>query len=395
MRNFIIICFSLALTYNDVNAQLIVDGTTGNVGIQATGDIKSSLAVGGNGDAIAKVSIEDGESSTIHLGRREGNDGWIYTVRGLARVTSPRSHYGLVGLSFSNTPLSYSRSYGVLGTAGNATSGWNYGVYGGLRGTNNGAAVFGSSNSSHEQALTYALPGRYAGYFEGPVYGSSTVTAAEFLVNSDARFKKNISHIGRERSLSNVMKLSPVEYELQQVSITTESDTLSTGEAVLFNESSAEFCKTQFGLIAQDVEKIFPELVYEDGNGYKSVNYIGLIPMLIQSIQELTAEVEDLKANQVGKKIKTYANAKSPSIDQNYPNPVTESTSIKYYLPEAISVARLHIYDKTGSLVDSYMLTERGEGEINLSGYKLSAGNYVYTLLVDGNVIDSKQMIVE
>lgn len=395
MKKLFITFFSLALVYNVANAQLIVDSTTGNVGIKSTGEVKSSLAVGGNGEDIAKVSIEDGSYSTLHLGRREGNGGWIYSGRGLLLVATSRSYYGFVGLAFSHSPLSYGRSYGLMGVAGNATTGWNYGVYGGLRGTNNGAAIFGTSIASHDQAMTYALPGRYAGYFEGPVYGTSTITATEFLVNSDQRFKKNISHIGRERSLSNVMKLSPVEYELQQVSITTESDTLSTGEAVLFNESSAEFSKKQFGLIAQDVEKIFPELVYEDGNGYKSVNYIGLIPMLIQSIQELTAEVEDLKANQGSKKIKTYANAKSPSIDQNYPNPVTETTSVKYYLPESVLVARLHIYDKTGSLVDSYMLTERGEGEINLSGHKLSAGNYVYTLMVDGNVIDSKQMIVE
>jgi len=392
----IIICFSFVLIPNIVNAQLIVDGTTGNVGIQTTGDIKSFLTIGGSGESDAKVTIEDGVFSVLALGKRAEPNGWVYSARGITRVTtSLRSFYGLMGLSFSNTALSCARSYGVLGAAGNATSGWNYGVYGGLRGTNNGAAIFGSSNASHDQAMTYALPGRYAGYFEGPVYGTSTFTAMEFLVNSDERFKKNISHIGRERSLTNVMKLAPVEYELQQISVATESDTLSTEEAVLFNESSAEFGKTQFGLIAQDVEAIYPELVYEDGNGYKSVNYIGLIPLLIQSIQELTAEVEELKANQEGKKVKTYANMKVPSMEQNYPNPVNETTSIKYYLPEFVSVARLHIYDKTGLLVDSYMLTERGEGVINLSGYKLNAGNYVYTLMVDGDVIDSKQMIVE
>ncbi len=395
MRTRFIFIALFALGYGIAQAQLIVDGSTGNVGIRTNGNLTSPLVIGGNGDATAKVAIGDSIFSELKLGLRNEPGGWVYSARGIARVSGTRSYYGLMGLSFSHTALGSARSYGVLGAAGNATSGWNYGVYGGLRGTNNGAAIFGSSNASHDQAMTYALPGRYAGYFEGPVYGSSTITATEFLVNSDQRFKKNISHIGRERSLSNVMKLSPVEYELQQVSVATESDTLSTEEAVLFNESSAEFGKTQFGLIAQDVEKIFPELVYEDGNGYKSVNYIGLIPMLIQSIQELTAEVEDLKANQGSKKVKAYVGAKGPSIDQNYPNPVTESTSIKYYLPESVSVARLHIYDKTGTQIDSYMLTERGDAAINLSGHKLPAGNYVYTLMVDGNVIDSKQMIVE
>jgi hypothetical protein len=51
----------------------------------------------------------------------------------------------------------------------------------------------------------------------------------------------------------------------------------------------------QTGLIAQEVETIFPELVTTDGEGYKSVNYIGLIPHMIESIKELKAEIEMLK----------------------------------------------------------------------------------------------------
>lgn len=51
----------------------------------------------------------------------------------------------------------------------------------------------------------------------------------------------------------------------------------------------------QTGLIAQEVEASFPELVTTDGDGFKSVNYIGLIPHLIESIKDLKAEVERLK----------------------------------------------------------------------------------------------------
>ena len=74
---------------------------------------------------------------------------------------------------------------------------------------------------------------------------------------------------------------------------------------------------------------------------------------------------------------------------------MTSLSTIKYYLPETASVARLYIYDKQGNQVDSYMLTERGNGEIILPAHKFNPGNYVYTLLVDGEVIDSKQMMVE
>ncbi|MEO6287821.1 MAG: tail fiber domain-containing protein [Dyadobacter sp.] len=51
----------------------------------------------------------------------------------------------------------------------------------------------------------------------------------------------------------------------------------------------------QTGVIAQEVEAIFPELVKTDGEGMKSVNYIGFIPHLIESVKELKAENEGLR----------------------------------------------------------------------------------------------------
>lgn len=62
---------------------------------------------------------------------------------------------------------------------------------------------------------------------------------------------------------------------------------------------------TQYGLIAQEVEKVLPDYVTEvsfpDGKRFKTVNYIGLIPILLQSNKEQQAEIEQLKA-----KISTY-----------------------------------------------------------------------------------------
>lgn len=58
--------------------------------------------------------------------------------------------------------------------------------------------------------------------------------------------------------------------------------------------SDTDFKREHYGLIAQDVQKLFPQLVDEDGAGYLSVNYVELIPLLIQAVQELSAEVEKL-----------------------------------------------------------------------------------------------------
>ncbi len=53
--------------------------------------------------------------------------------------------------------------------------------------------------------------------------------------------------------------------------------------------------KTQYGFIAQEVEKLFPDLVATDNNGYKSLNYIGLIPVLVEAIKEQQQIIEQLK----------------------------------------------------------------------------------------------------
>ena len=53
----------------------------------------------------------------------------------------------------------------------------------------------------------------------------------------------------------------------------------------------------QIGLIAQEVEKIYPELVLTDVDGYKSVDYSKLTPILVEAIKELKAENDQLKAD--------------------------------------------------------------------------------------------------
>jgi hypothetical protein len=50
----------------------------------------------------------------------------------------------------------------------------------------------------------------------------------------------------------------------------------------------------QTGVIAQEVEKYFPELVQQNENGFKTVNYIGLIPHLIEAVRELKSQTEEI-----------------------------------------------------------------------------------------------------
>jgi hypothetical protein len=54
--------------------------------------------------------------------------------------------------------------------------------------------------------------------------------------------------------------------------------------------------RTEFGLIAQDVQEIFPELVQESSGGTLSLNYTGLIAPMIEATKEQQAQIAELKA---------------------------------------------------------------------------------------------------
>ena len=51
----------------------------------------------------------------------------------------------------------------------------------------------------------------------------------------------------------------------------------------------------EYGLLAQEVEKVFPNLVVTDNEGKKLINYTELIPVLINAVQQQSSEVEELK----------------------------------------------------------------------------------------------------
>jgi hypothetical protein len=52
---------------------------------------------------------------------------------------------------------------------------------------------------------------------------------------------------------------------------------------------------SDMGVVAQEVEAVFPELVHTDPSGYKKVNYAGLIGPLIEAVKELDARVQALE----------------------------------------------------------------------------------------------------
>lgn len=293
------------------------------------------------------------------------------------------------------------RSYGVYGIAGNRTSGYNYGVYGALLGNKNGAGVFGV-------AATTSIPqvnGRYAGYFYGDTYVTGTLTAGQITTLSDARYKSNIQQINAT-ALAKIAALNPVQYtmlsgEAIALANTEQSDTASTMTMTTSNENLSKANQIHYGLLAQEVKELYPELVYEDSAGVMSINYMELIPLLIQAVQDLSEQVSALSNSsnasarkQAPKQRESTTETIAAMLYQNTPNPFTEETVISYIVPTEAQQASIYIYNMLGEQLSQYDVSTFGEGSITISANELYAGTFLYLLVVDGKLIDTKQMII-
>jgi len=110
------------------------------------------------------------------------------------------------------------------------------------------------------------IPCYYGGFAAGKMWSSSGTFAG-----SDQRMKKDIISIDKE-DISNLSKIKPVQYKLKE-------------DPKQIN---------QYGFIAQDVEKVYPHLVEEGPNGYKSLNYNGFIPLLTKKINNISPNNDTL-----------------------------------------------------------------------------------------------------
>jgi hypothetical protein len=135
----------------------------------------------------------------------------------------------------------------------------------------------------------YATTVGYAAYFSGNVYCSGS------YLPSDEKLKANIQPM--ENSLDKIMQLDVMTYNFK----TTEFPELNLP------------ANRQNGFIAQNLESIFPELVKlnpakkEQPTEFKAVNYVGLIPVLTEAIQEQQALIEKMqkKIDELEEMIKT------------------------------------------------------------------------------------------
>ena len=352
-------------------------------------------------DGSAKL-MRTQSSSYSYLGVGSCND-WLsqYGYKTVIHANCPSTLYGnfkygvYSGASGNNGS---GRAIGVLGQAGFATSGWNYGVIGGISDDNvNGAGIFGTTN--HNTGVY--VGGRYAGFFDGDAYVTGTLTSYSLVTPSDIRLKENVVQLSSEEescgeTLASVMDMNIVKYNYTDRP-SMDSDTAQV-KAKIPNAAKKQL---HYGLIAQELQEIYPDLVIEGQDGYLGVNYIELVPILIRSIQELKAELDEVRGGTGDAALTrgtTSAGAMSTAstgniLYQNTPNPFKEQTVIRFSLADDAQDAAICIFDMTGKMLKKLPISS-GESSVSINGWELGEGMFLYTLIVNGREIDTKRMIL-
>jgi hypothetical protein len=250
----------------DSNGIYLGNATFANAPFSVTpaGVLKStSGTIGGWSIGASSLSVTSG-TRTITLNAGNG----FLTFGGDAKIEFATGGSGVIDFLGSGGIQMYSTTLGVGVTRADNAHRANLCV-----GTTE--SIFADSNGSG-----------FAGYFVGPVVATGTITQNY----SDERLKNKISNI--PNAVDKIQKLNGFYYT----------------NNYLAKSFGYKDDNIQIGVSAQEVKEVFPELialapfdsrsgVSESGENYMTVQYERLVPVLIEAIKELKAEIEELKKN--------------------------------------------------------------------------------------------------
>ena len=397
MKRFTLL-FAMATVTVAAHAQLLVDSL-------------GKAAFGTTTNSSYQINVEganNGIKCTSGLGTP-------LTTAAINAIAYPNATYENVGVKgiVQTQGTANGFSFGIYGLAKSSHNGCNIGLYGGIIPQYNGTALYASSSCSN--AIT-SLSSRYAGFFDGDVYVDGGLTVSGVFVNPSLRLFT--SNPLRQRNVTGqtvadqLCLLEPATYYME---VRKKSDTAKDRLEVLTPEEKAALpkklpltlmekqtlAKQHYGLDADQLEDVFPDLVYENEDGTKSINYVEMVPILVQAIGELKAEINTLKGENTAKKVKqttdihTAETVQLLSLGQNKPNPFSTQTDIEVSVPETVQTAFLYIYDLQGKKVQQVDVTARGKQTVKVDAADLADGMYLYSLIADGKVVETRRMIVE
>jgi hypothetical protein len=221
--------------------------------------------------------------------------------------------------------------------------------------------------------------------------GGSIAVNGTIVHSSDERLKRDIKPIAN---------LVPNLYSLEG-----KSYIKSLPEEFSSKEDPESFL--EYGFLAQELQKHFPDLVEKNSDGYLTINYIALIPVMVEALKAQKREIDELKTAIVTNQLRSSSSTKGTTdiqsisddisgqsrLHQNTPNPFTENTEIRFTLPQNAKQAYICIFDLQGTMLKK-SADLVGRSNLLIQGSEFKAGMYLYSLIVDGKEADTKRMIL-
>jgi hypothetical protein len=327
---------------------------------------------------------------------------------------------------YYNTSGSANSAYGLEAMVSNTTGSSNTSV-----GAYSGPS---SGNLSNTTAIGYDAVTNAS---NSVVIGNSSVTSiggySGWSNISDGRFKKNVNQ--NVPGLLFIKKLVPITYTLDVDGIETmrqkgaaaiKGPDASTAPRPSDDPAMRQAIKEKSavvytGFIAQDVDKAARSIGYnfsgvdkpkDDQQSFYGLRYADFVVPLVKAMQELSALNDSLQqANaQLSQRVTqieqllglgatTAQNSSALALSsarlfQNIPNPFNQTTLINYYLPQNAGTALIRITGINGETIRSIAINGTGAGQLSVQTAQLAAGTYMYSLIVDGNLIDTKRMVL-
>ena len=344
--------------------------------------------------SFAQLKVES--TGKVVVGTKLMNYGnWSAGFQSGLTSSSELNSVAIYGKSSNN---SGSVSYGVFGVAESSSGIGNFGVVGCMGNSSlPGAGVLGATYHITNMGLTSS----FAGYFMGNAKVTGTMTVNSLVQLSDLRLKENIVSLSKrdDSILDKVLDMNVIEYNYKPIIPSLVlPDSLSTEEVI--KKAGIDTCKKHYGVVAQELQELFPTLVDKDQDGYLGVNYVELVPVLVCAIQELKAQVDALQghAEQPINRAPSTTSASNLSttenvLYQNTPNPFKEQTVIRFSLADDIQDASICIFDMTGKTLKKLPISS-GMESVSIGGYELGEGMFLYSLIVNGQELDTKKMII-
>jgi len=115
---------------------------------------------------------------------------------------------------------------------------------------------------------------------------------------------------------------------------------------------------------------------------------------LRQQNQALEARLAAIEKSMLGQQPTDALQIPAARLAQNYPNPFTQRTTINYELPANTQQATLYVFDMSGQQKMVFNNLSAGKGQTTINANTLQPGMYIYSLVVNGKVLDTKRMLL-